>query len=82
MPEVISIHSFEHNGTKRRGGIWHASDVEAKALVRAGLVQLRDNTAIPPEGSGKKSSASPAAPASPKQTSKKSKHGGKKNPGE
>ena len=68
MPEVTALHSFDHNGVKRRGQVWDASESETVQLERAGLVKRRDNTAIPPKATGKKLSASPAVPASPKQT--------------
>lgn len=80
MPEVTALHSFDHNGVKRRGQVWDASESETVQLERAGLVKRRDNTAIPPKATGKKLSASPAVPASPKQTSTKSNRGAKSKP--
>ena len=76
MPEVTNLHTFEHNGTHIKGQSWDASVAETKSLIRAGLVKLRENQAIPPaKGHGGTSSASPVDPASPRQTLKKSGRG-------
>lgn len=79
MVEVKALHSFEHNGSRfKRNQVWDEHETQAEALRKAGLVTYKDNKADPQQGTGTKSSASPAAPASPKQTLKKSAPGGKK----
>lgn len=42
MPEVIALHSFKHNGESRaRNAEWDASEKDALALQRAGLVKIK-----------------------------------------
>lgn len=75
MPEVSALTSFEHNGARRRGDVFDVSDNHAKALHKAGLVQIIGAESDPSKAAGAKSSASPAAPVSPQTTAQKSKPG-------
>lgn len=78
MAVVIAVSSFDHGGSRRRGDEFEVSDVQAAALMRAGLVIVRECEQDPGKAGGEKSSASPAAPALPQTTARKSFGGGKR----
>ena len=82
MPEVRALTSFEHNGARRRDDVFEVSDNHAKALHKAGLVEIIGAESDPSKAAGAKSSASPAAQASQPQTAQKSRPGarGQKSP--
>ena len=72
MPEVRALSAFEHNGSRRRNELFEVSDTHARALEKAGLVEIVGAAGDPGKAAGAKSSASPAAPASRQTTAKKS----------
>lgn len=69
MPEVVAIHSFEHNGKRKRGEQFFVSDAHALALSRAGLVMMAEEN-VPTSATGKEVtlSASQVALVLPTQT--------------
>lgn len=82
MAVVIAVISFDHGGSRRRGDEFEVSDVQAAALMRAGLVIVREGDQDPSKAGGKKSSASPAARALTQTTARKSATGGKRKTAE
>jgi hypothetical protein len=64
--QVTALKSFEHNGPVRRGAIIEVSEIHAKELKRAGLVEYEESFSNPLESPlASPVSALPAAPASP-----------------
>ena len=78
MPDVIALSAFEHNGSRRRNERFEVSDTHARALERAGLVEIIGAADDPGKAAGAKLSASLAAQALPQTTASPSKRGGRR----
>ena len=78
MPEVIALSAFEHNGSRRRNERFEVSDTHARALERAGLVEIIGAADDPGKAAGAPLSASPAAQASQQTTASESEPGVKR----
>ena len=71
--QVTAIKSFDHNGRVRRGDVFECSDIQAKALKRAKLVEYEEAVTSPLESPLVSiASVLPAAPALPQTIAKKS----------
>jgi hypothetical protein len=76
MVKVTARTSFEHGGSRRANDEFEVSEVQAKELVRRGLVRLTEGD-DPSEAAGTPLSASPAAQALQQTIAKPSKRGAK-----
>lgn len=76
MPKVQAITSFEHGGKRKRNEIFFASESQAIALSRAGLViVLNDSVPTKAVSEEVELSALEAAQVLPEQTLSKSENG-------